>query len=219
MTLVRQTPVVELKYKFIYDADHGDDAVNNRLVTEQDGQGNAGLVTITIGEKEGGSPDYVISSTLDSQIGSSGTTIDGGSKGKILVLSTLEDNEHYRTIKFTTNTPSSEGLSTQKIRISGTVPGHGTIYRDIQYDLMAKQDMTVTCVADVPNSDYDPHYVEAVSGEGVNVNIAMPHLLPESVFPLLFNIESDKLSITPNTTDYPTENLPVVSGYSICTGI
>ena len=52
----------------------------------------------------------------------------------------------------------------------------------------------------------------------MNVNISIPTQLPESMFPLVFEIESDKLSITPNTTRYPDDNLPVESGFSICTG-
>jgi len=35
---------------------------------------------------------------------------------------------------------------------------------------------------------------------------------------LVFKIESSKLSITPNTAEYPGDNLPVESGSSICTG-
>jgi len=66
--------------------------------------------------------------------------------------------------------------------------------------------------------DYGSDYVEKTAGAGVNVNIKIPILLPESMFPLVFNIESSELSITPNTAKYPDENLPVESGESICTG-
>lgn len=210
-TLVQGAPVVELKYKFIPNVDDGDAGANNKLVSE------GGPVTITIGEKEGGSPINVFSSDFDSQIGA-GTTIDGGANGKIRVLSTYTDGEGYRTIQFTCNTPSSQGKATQTIRISGAIDQYKTIYRDVKFILMERQNMTVTCLADEPNSDYDEDFVEDISGEGVNVNITIPILLPESVFPLHFNIESSKLSITPNTAKYTSENLPVESGYSICPG-
>lgn len=210
-TLVQGAPVVELKYKFIPNVDDGDEGANNQLVSE------GGPVTITIGEKEGGSPINVFSSDFDSQIGA-GTTIDGGANGKIRVLSTYTDGEGYRTIQFTCNTPSSQGRATQTIRISGAIDQYKTIYRDVKFILMERQNMTVTCLADEPNSDYDEDFVEDISGEGVNVNITIPILLPESVFPLHFNIESSKLSITPNTAKYTNENLPVESGYSICPG-
>ena len=210
-TLVQGDPVVELKYKFIPNVDDGDEGANNKLVSD------GGPVTITIGEKEGGSPINVFSSNLSSQIGT-GTDIGDEANGKIRVLSDYQDTEGYRTIQFTCNTPSSQGKATQTIRISGAIDQYKTIYRNVKFILMERQNMTVTCLADEPNSDYDEDFVEDISGEGVNVNITIPILLPESVFPLHFNIESSKLSITPNTAKYTSENLPVESGYSICEG-
>ncbi len=208
MTIVQAHPVLELKYKFIPNAELGDEGIDNRLVSE------GGPVSITISPKTG--PINVISSTLDSEVGE-GTVIDGGPNGKICVLSS-QDAEGYRTIRFTSNAPSADGRTEQTIRISGAIDEYKSIYRDVKYILMQRQNMAVECVADVPNPDYESDYVEDLTGKGVNVNITIPILLPESVFPLMFNIESDKLSLTPNTANYPTENLPVESGYSICTG-
>ena len=210
MTIVQAHPVLELKYKFIPNAELGDQGIDNRLVSE-----GGGPVTITISPKTG--PINVISSTLDSGIGA-GTDIDGGPNGKIRVLEDLQDEEGFRTIRFTSNAPSADGRTEQTIRISGKIDEYKSIYRDVKYILMQRQNMTVECVADVPNPDYESDYVEDLSGKGVNVNITIPIRLPESVFPLMFNLESDKLSLTPNTAKYPTENLPVESGYSICTG-
>jgi hypothetical protein len=209
MTIVQAHPVLELKYKFIPNAELGDQGIDNRLVSEE------GPVSITISPKTG--PINVISSNLDSGIGA-GTDIDGGPNGKIRVLSSQQDAEGYRTIQFTSNAPSADGRTEQTIRISGKIDEYKSIYRDVKYILMQRQNMTVECVADVPNPDYESDYVEDLSGKGVNVNITIPILLPESVFPLMFNIESDKLSLTPNTAKYQDENLPVESGYSICTG-
>lgn len=211
MTIVEQHAEIELKYKFIPNADDGDAGVDNALVSEN------GPVTITIGNKTG--PINVLSDTIDSSIASGtdlGTTGTGGT-GKIRVLPG-NDSEGYRTIKFTTNSPSSEDKTTQTIRITGQIDEHKTIYREVTFILMEKQNMTVTCTADVPNPDWGANYVEETAGEGVNVNIKVPILLPESMFPLVFKIESDALSITPNTAKYTTENLPVESGTSICTG-
>lgn len=211
MTIVEQHAEIELKYKFIPNADAGDEGVNNALATEN------GPVTITFGDKTG--PVNVISDTVDSSIPAGtdiGTTGTGGT-GKIRVLPG-NDTEHYRTIKFSTNVPSSVGKATQTIRITGQIDEHRSIYREVTYILMEKQNMTVTCTADVPNLDWGTNYVEETAGEGVNVNIKVPILLPESMFPLVFKIESDALSITPNTAKYTTENLPVESGTSICTG-
>ena len=211
MTLVDQHAEVELKYKFIPNADDGDAGVNNALVSE------GGPVTITIGDKTG--PINVFSDTVDSSIPAGtdlGTTGTGGT-GKIRVLPG-NDAEKYRTIRFSTNLPSGENRTTQTIRITGQIDEHRSIYREVMYYLMEKQNMTVTCTADEPNIDWGSNYVEESAGEGINVNIKIPILLPESMFPLIFNIESDALSITPNTEKYPRENLPVESGESICDG-
>lgn len=211
MTIVDQQAEIELKYKFIPNADEGDAGVNNALVSE------GGPVTIAIGDKTG--PINVISDTIDSSIaagtdiGSAGT----GGTGKIRVLSG-NDAEGYRTIKFSSNAPSSVDKTSQTIRITGQIDQHRTIFREVKYILMEKQNMTVSCTADVMNVDYGSDYVEKTAGAGVNVNIKIPILLPESMFPLVFNIESSELSITPNTAKYPDENLPVESGESICTG-
>ena len=211
MTVVDQHEVIELKYKFIPNADDGDEGINNALASE------SGPVTITIGDKTG--PINVFSDTIDSSIAAGtdiGTTGSGGT-GKIRVLPG-NDTEGYRTIRFSTNAPSSEDKTTQTIRITGQIDEHRSIFREVTYILMEKQNMTVSCTADVPNVDWGDNYVEETAGEGVNVNITVPILLPESMFPLVFNIESDALSITPNTAKYTTENLPVESGTSICTG-
>ncbi|MBO4605127.1 MAG: hypothetical protein J5667_01125 [Bacteroidales bacterium] len=207
MTLVNQHPVIELKYKFIPDVDEGD-VPDNRLVSED------GPVTIEIQERSG--PVNVFASTFDSGV-ASGTEIGDASKGKIRVLSGT-DAEGYRTIQFTTNAPSSIDRASQVVRIVGRIDQHRTISRDVKYYLMEKQDMTVTCEADEPAMGYELNEVERVAGAGVNVKIKIPILLPESMFPLIFHIESDQLSITPNTAKYTTENLPVESGESICTG-
>lgn len=211
MTIVDQQAEIELKYKFIPNADDGDAGVNNALVSE------GGPVTIAIGDKTG--PINVISDTVDSSIAAGtdiGTAGTGGT-GKIRVLSG-NDAEGYRTIKFSSNAPSSVDKTSQTIRITGQIDQHRTIFREVKYILMEKQNMTVSCTADVMNVDYGSDYVEKTAGAGVNVNIKIPILLPESMFPLVFNIESSELSITPNTAKYPDENLPVESGESICTG-
>ena len=209
MTIVEQHPEIELKYKFIPNADDGDAGVNNALVSEN------GPVTIIIGDKTG--PINVISDTIDNNIpagtnvGSTGT----GGTGQIRVLPG-NDSEGYRTIRFSTNAPSTEDKTTQTIKIIGQIDEHRSIFREVKFILMEKQNMTVSCTADEPNPDWGSNYVEETTGEGVNVNIKIPILLPESMFPLVFNIESDALSITPNTEKYTTENLPVESGLSIC---
>ena len=212
-TFVEGRAEFELKYKFIEDATEGDMSANNALVSED------GPVTITIGAKTG--PVNVISTTLDAAIvAETGTVVDGGANGKMKAMgaSTAKDAEGFRTLKFTINTPDNSDKTTQTIRIEGRIDATHTIYRDIVYYLMPRQNMIVQCVADEINPDYGEDYVENVAGEGINVNITIPKMLPESMFPLVFQLESDQLSITPNTAKYPKDNLPVENGYSICDG-
>ena len=212
-TFVEGRAEFELKYKFIEDAVKGDDSANNALVSE------GGPVTITIGAKTG--PVNVISTTLDPSISSeTGTTIDAGANGVIRVMgaSDAKDGEGFRTIKFTVNTPDLKDITTQTIHISGKVNETSTLSRDVKYYLMPRQNMIVECIADEVNPDYGEDYVEKTAGEGINVRITIPKMLPESMFPLVFSLESDVLSITPNTAKYPEDNLPVASGNSICTG-
>ena len=219
MTIVEQKAVVELKYKFITDAEKGDEAINNYLSSETDGDGNPGPVTITFPEEGKSGPVNVIASEFSSTVtGESGTTVGSATDGYIKVCSETEDREGYRTIHFTTSAPNSEGRSEQTIRITGKIDDYKSIYREVKYYLMEKQNMTVTCEADEPDGIHGNNYVEDVAGEGVNVKIKIPILLPESMFPLVFYLESDQLSITPNTTKYDDENLPVATGESICDG-
>ena len=212
-TFVEGRTEFELKYKFIEDAAQGDASANNALVSE------GGPVTITIGAKTG--PVNVISTTLDSSISSqTGTNVDAGDNGVIRVMgaSNAKDAEGFRTIKFTVNTPDDHDVTTQTIHISGKVNETSTLSRDVKYYLMPRQNMIVECIADEVNPDYGEDYVEKTAGEGINVRITIPKMLPESMFPLVFSLESDALSITPNTAKYPEDNLPVANGNSICTG-
>ena len=214
-TFVEGRAEFELKYKFIEDAAQGDDSANNALVSE------GGPVTITIGAKTG--PVNVISTDLDASIASpsqAGTVVDGGANGKIKVMgaSTAKDAEGFRTIKFTVNTPDLNDITTQTIHISGKVNETSTLSRDVKYYLMPRQNMIVECIADEINPDWGEDYVEEAAGEGINVRITIPKMLPESMFPLQFYLESDQLSVTPNTAKYPEDNLPVANGNSICTG-
>lgn len=215
-TFVDQHAVVELKYKFIPDVETGDSTLDNRLESE------GGPVRITFGAASGASPINVISSTLDSSISSAtGVTLGTSATGLIKVMgsgNSANDEEGYRTIKFTTNSPSTIDHSFQTIHIAGMIDDYRSISRDVNFYLMEYQTMNVTCEADNPDPHFPLNSVEDITGEGINVKVNIPTQLPESMFPLVFTIESDKLSITPNITAQYHDNLPVESGYSICTG-
>ena len=191
-TIVEQTTEVTLKYKFIPDVEQADTPAN-------------GAVTITI--NPGGSAGDVISNTTS--ISTTGRTTVGGDGHGIVVVDTSDDpNDGFRTLRFSTNTPEALKKN-QTIRISGEVGGvtGKVVYRDVTYYLMERQNMAVSC---------SPTSVEDVMGQQVNVNIGIPKDLPESMFPLVFNIEAEKLSITPYiSSEWPDENLPVESGKTL----
>lgn len=193
-TIVEQTAEVTLKYKFIPDVENSDTP-------------NNGAVTITI--NPGGSAGDVISNTTS--ISTTGRTTVGGDGHGIVVVDESDDpNDGFRTLRFSTNTPEALKKN-QTIRISGEVGGvtGKVVYRDVTYYLMERQTMAVSCTPSV----------EDVMGQQVNVNIGIPKDLPESMFPLVFNIEAEKLSITPYiAAGWEDENLPVESGTTLVPG-
>jgi len=193
-TIVEQTAEVTLKYKFIPDVEQADTPDN-------------GAVTITI--NPGGSAGDVISNTTS--ISTTGRTTVGGDGHGIVVVDTSDDPlDGFRTLRFTTNNPEALKKN-QTIRISGEVGGvtGKVVYRDVTYYLMERQNMAVSCTPSV----------EDVVGQPVNVYIGIPKDLPESMFPLVFNIEAEKLSITPYiSSEWADENLPVESGTTLVPG-
>lgn len=211
-TFVESQPSFYLKYKFIPDIElieGNDEHTDNRLQSE------GGPVEITIGPKKG--PKNVISSEFDASIPSGGTTLGSSDTGYIKVMDG-SDSDGFRTFYVTINDPHTSDATEQIITITGHIDEYKKIERQIRLILMPRQTMMVECLADVPDPSEAANAVEDVMGQGVNVNISIPTLLPESMFPLIFKIESDKLSITPNTQKYEDENLPVETGISICDG-
>lgn len=189
-TLVEETTEVELKYKFIPDVEH--DTPNNDAVT----------ITIYPGGSAG---DVIKNSTTISTTGK--TTVGGneGDHGIIVIDATDDPNDDFRTLRFSTTAPISIKKN-QTIRISGHISETAVVYRDITYYLMERQNMAVSCTPSV----------EDVMGKQVNLNIGIPKDLPESMFPLIFNIEAEKLSLTPYIApEWEDENLPVESGTTL----
>lgn len=115
--------------------------------------------------------------------------------------------EGIRTIRFNTVEPLAE-TKTQKIKISGHKPGNHPdlrLYREVEITLQNKQPLTVTCTNPVATSVNTP----------VTVDIQIPSVLPESMFPLEFIVEPEDMSLTPDTSK--NINMPVASGRSIAT--
>ena len=193
-TLIEQTNVVELKYKFL--PDETEDVADNDAVT------------LTVNPGTNGN---VISGTLSSEITGTytGQTLSPTTNGAVF-RNTADDAEGYRSIFFTTTSPDELNKKSQTIRITGVIPGTNTqIYREVTWFLMAPQTMYVSCT---------PSSVEDRMGEKTELKVAIPKELPESMFPLQFKIESSAKSLTPNRADYPDENLPVATSTSIAGG-
>ena len=123
------------------------------------------------------------------------------------VAETVGGVEGIRTIRFNTVEPLAE-TKTQKIRISGHKPGNHPdlrLYREVEITLQNKRPLTVTCTNPVVTSVNTP----------VTVDIQIPSVLPESMFPLEFIVEPEDMSLTPDTSK--NINMPVASGRSIAT--
>lgn len=215
VTYVENKADLEFKYKFIPNIDAGDEVIDNHLTSETV-SGQPGPVTITINAPNPG--NRIIRTTLDQTITDNVTGTDVSSdNGTIRVESTQQDTEGYRTFHLSLESPTST-RSEQTITITGRIDEFKTISRDIKIILIERQNMTVSCEADEPSTYYPSNYVEETAGQGLNVKIKIPIGLPESMFPLVFDLESDNLSLTPNTAKYPNDNMPVESGKSICDG-
>lgn len=121
-----------------------------------------------------------------------------------------DDANGFRAITITTNAPSSN-LRTQYLRISGSritnaeTGKKATLYRNVTFSMINTQTMTVTCT---------PNRVPKETGEEIRVDITIPKDLPPSMFPLIFDLEAEKLSLTPDNS-VSNNNLPVKSSDSI----
>lgn len=112
-----------------------------------------------------------------------------------------------RTIRFNTVAPQDETI-TQKIKIIGHNPQNPydmRLYREVEITLQKKQPLTLVCTDPVPTT----------TNATVTVDLTVPAGLPESMFPLKFYIEPEKMTLTPDVSK--DGNLPVVSGRSIAT--
>ena len=115
--------------------------------------------------------------------------------------------EGIRTIRFNTVEPGEETI-TQKIKIIGHNPLNPydmRLYREVEITLQNKQPLTLTCT----------NPVSASTSASITLDLTVPSSLPESMFPLKFYIEPERMTLTPDVSK--EGNLPVVSGRSIAT--
>ena len=193
-TLIHQYPhdteQLTLLYKYVPDVDvdsnnDGEADWNNDLVA------NGGPVSITLQE------------IADNPIITGYSVADSDVNG-------------FRAITITTSAPTGY-LRTQYLQIKGTHTVTSTdsegvtstktnaLYRNVTFSMISTQIMTVTC---------SPSRLPKEIGEEITVNITIPKNLPSSMFPLVFNLEAENLSLTPDASK-DNNNLPVYSGNSI----
>lgn len=118
------------------------------------------------------------------------------------------DNYGWRTITYEIASPGEARARTQTLRVQCKTkpndPVESPLYRDIVISLLPIQHMRVSC-------GDDP--VLKTSGQKVKVDVSIPDGLVESMFPLAFNIEAEKLTLTADNTETQIV-MPVLSGPS-----
>ena len=113
----------------------------------------------------------------------------------------------FRVVRFNTKAAGSQS-KTQKIKITGRnlyTHEEFPLYREVEITLQRKQTMTVTC--SIPELPLQKEAAQVV-------NVTIPADLPESMFPLEFTMEAERLTLTPDNR-VSGNNLPVHSGLSI----
>lgn len=108
-------------------------------------------------------------------------------------------NSTTGTITYTTTAVDQTRMKSQKLRVIGT-SSTSRLYRDITIRLLPKQTMTVSCVPQI----------EAAAGTEQVVAVRIPKDLPQSIFPLHFQIEASNKTLTPNANDLPVEPGPTI---------
>ena len=117
------------------------------------------------------------------------------------------DDYGWRTIRFRVNKPDNVLSRTQTLRIccKTDINDHeeAPLYREIVLTLQPLQPMKVSC--EYPR-------VLSYKGQPQQLNISIPDGLVESMFPLVFTVEPQDMTLTP---DNSIVHLPVVYGKSI----
>lgn len=192
-----------LKYKFapyITEDLTNPASYNNAIANTYNSTGtpsNTNPLTITCVDPEGTEGDVISGWEYDSQYG---VDSEGWSRIKITPMNGYNGENWMEdiVIKSTYNVGTTD--NPQTVVLSRTVK----LYRLNRYAL------TVSC---------DPVSVDRTIGASLTVNTVIPANLPDDIFPLVFSIEAENLSIYPEagrTNDLnEVITMPVISGTSI----
>lgn len=117
-----------------------------------------------------------------------------------------QSNYGFRPIYFGVAAPG-DAPKTQTLRIycqsDPNSQEETPLYRDVVITVLPRQPMMVYCT---------PERVSRYREQAVDLEIWIPDGLAESMFPLVFDIEPEKMTLTPDNTK---DNMPVVAGYSM----
>ena len=118
------------------------------------------------------------------------------------------DNYGWRTLSFKLK-ESDDGQNvsrTQTLRILCNKVGasESPLYRDVVITVQPRQEMRVSCL-------YDRVLRQAREEQAIAISI--PDGLPQSMFPLVFTLEPERMTLTPDNTK--GINMPVLSGTSL----
>lgn len=137
--------------------------------------------------------------------------IDGGDVIESYTNGTEDDSEGWRTLVIDPYDPATL-TKQQTITLYHT---NANLTREITFTLKLPYSMSVAC---------SPNPVTAAVGSDFTVSVSIPDDLPEHMFPLDFNIESDNMSIAPVAPTYDAngshiaDQIPVYSGNSTIPG-
>lgn len=179
-TTVTSAQDMVLRYKFIPD-------VNNSNVVDND------AVTLTVGNK-----------------GSYGEAIEGSTCNKATSDETYGGSSGWRQVTFKTTGPGTSEKH-QSITVTGT-SNSTSVKIVVTVRVIPVQTLSVECL----NSDATKlstarrNAIRDTTAAPLDVRTTIPVGLPESIFPLVFDIEVVKKSLTPRAGAY----LPVTSGKS-----
>ena len=179
-TTVTSARDMVLRYKFIPDINSSNDVDNDAAVT------------LTVGNK-----------------GSYGEAIEGSTCTKATSDETYGGSSGWRQVTFKTTGPGTSEKH-QSITVTGT-SNSSSVKIVVMVRVIPKQTLSVECV----NGDPDKvssrrNAIRDTTAAPLDVRTTIPVGLPESIFPLVFDIEVVQKSLTPRAGAY----LPVTSGKS-----
>ncbi len=182
---------IQVKYKFIPNVDNGE--VDNEKVTIKLNEANAygNVLADTYSAFNAGSQRLI-----------------GDSTTGVVAQDIDDDAEKWRSIYFDSTEGTEGAIKKQVISIIGRSQAGSDIYRNVEINLLEKLDLIVKC---------REKYISKGLSEKVVVDVSIPKNLPESMFPLLFDLESDKGTLTPDA-DVAGNNLPVEAGPTMIPG-